>query len=214
MIDIWSTTWPDWYTDERVVILLADHTTILLPGRRPPINLHVCVLHLKIIHTISSLCNYPLQQGAFSLYHGDYKSRSYYGSIKAASTSRENEKRRKSAARKCEWSKSQSEDQRSEIRQTDLMGHAEGCACLSEEGRSKIRQTNRTGHADAHVCQRSSEEKYGRPIGRGMQRGAHICRWSNMQRMVHIISIYYCCYHLSCWLPQRQRRWQPHWQKV
>ena len=25
-----TTTWPDWYTDERVVILLADHTTILI----------------------------------------------------------------------------------------------------------------------------------------------------------------------------------------
>jgi len=104
------------------------------------------------MHTISSLCNTPLQQGAFSLYHGDYKSRSYYGSIKAASTSRENEKRRKSAARKCEWSKSQSEDQRSEIWQTDLMGHAEGRACLSEEGRSEIQQTNRTGHAEGRAC--------------------------------------------------------------
>jgi hypothetical protein len=45
---------------------------------------------------------------------------------------------------------------------------------------------------DAHVCQRSDEVKYGGPIGRGMQRGAHICQRSNLQRMVHIISIYYC----------------------
>jgi hypothetical protein len=52
-----TTTWPDWYTDERVVILLAEHTTILLPGRHPPIIFHVCVLYLKIIHTISSLQN-------------------------------------------------------------------------------------------------------------------------------------------------------------
>jgi hypothetical protein len=52
-----TTTWPDWYTDERVVILLAEHPTILLPGRHPPINFHVCVLYLKIIHSISSLQN-------------------------------------------------------------------------------------------------------------------------------------------------------------
>ena len=53
-----TTTWHDWYTDERVVTLLAEHATILLPGRRPqPINYHVCVLHLKITHTISSLQN-------------------------------------------------------------------------------------------------------------------------------------------------------------
>ncbi len=46
-----------------------------LPGRRPHINFHVCVLHLKNIHTVvSSLQNLlgipSLQQLAFSLYHG------------------------------------------------------------------------------------------------------------------------------------------------
>jgi hypothetical protein len=52
------TTWHDWYTNERVVTLLAEHATILLPGRRPrPINFHVCPLHVKSIHTISSLQN-------------------------------------------------------------------------------------------------------------------------------------------------------------
>jgi hypothetical protein len=35
--------------------------------------------------------------------------------------------------------------------------------------------------------------KYVRPIERGMQRGAHVCQRSNMQRMVRIILIYYCC---------------------
>ena len=45
---------------------------------------------------------------------------------------------------------------------------------------------------DAHVCQRSDEVKYGRPIGRGMQWGTHVCQRSNMQRMAHIILIYYC----------------------
>ncbi len=46
---------------------------------------------------------------------------------------------------------------------------------------------------DVHVCQRSDEVKYGRPIGRAC-RGAHtsVRGASNMQRMVRIISIYYC----------------------
>ena len=54
---------------------------------------------------------------------------------KAVSTSREKEKRQKSAsaARTREWRKCQSEERRSEIRQLDLMGHAEGRACLSED---------------------------------------------------------------------------------
>jgi hypothetical protein len=52
-----TTTWHVWYTDEHVVTLLAEHT-ILLPGRRPHINFHVSVLHLKNIHIIvSSLQN-------------------------------------------------------------------------------------------------------------------------------------------------------------
>jgi hypothetical protein len=37
-------------------------------------------------------------------------------------------------------------------RQTNLTGHAEGCACLSEEERSEIRQTDLTGHTEGHVC--------------------------------------------------------------
>ena len=76
------TTWPDWYTDECVVTLLAEHTTIRLPGsssRHPSINFHVCVLNLKIIHTIvmslQNLLGIPsLQQLAFSLYHGGFVS--------------------------------------------------------------------------------------------------------------------------------------------
>ena len=40
--------------------------------------------------------------------------------------------------------------------------------------------------------QRSDEVKYSSQNWWGMQRGAHICQRSNMQRMVHIISIYYC----------------------
>ena len=73
-----TTTWHVWYTDEHVVTLLAEHT-ILLPGRCPHINFHVCVLHLKNIHTVvSSLQNLlgipSLQQLAFSLYHGGFVS--------------------------------------------------------------------------------------------------------------------------------------------
>ena len=52
---------------------------------------------------------------------------------KAVSKSCENEKRHKSAARTCKWRECQSGERRSEIRQTDLTGHAEGCTCLSEE---------------------------------------------------------------------------------
>ena len=55
------------------------------------------------------------------------------------------------------------------------MEHAEGHACLSEEQRSEIRQTDLTGHAEGHVClseKRRSEK--GRLIGWGMQRDAHV----------------------------------------
>ncbi len=76
--------------------------------------------------------------------------------------SHENEKRRKSAARTCKWCERQSKERRSEIRQTDLMEHAEGRICLSEEQRSEIRQTDLTGHAEGHVClleKRRSEKR-------------------------------------------------------
>ena len=52
---------------------------------------------------------------------------------KAVSKYSENEKRQKSAARKCIWHERQSAERQSEIWQTNLMGHAEGHACLSEE---------------------------------------------------------------------------------
>jgi hypothetical protein len=51
-----------------------------------------------------------------------------------------------------------SEGQRSEIRQTDLTGHAEGHACLSEKRQSEIRQTDWTGHAEGRAC--LSEEQH------------------------------------------------------
>ena len=141
-----TTTWHDWYTDEHdVVTLLADHATILLPGRRPrPIHFHVCVLHLKIIHTISSLQNLlGIRSSSVTLLYNKgvlsvcsmviTRAGANMAAAKAVSTSREKEKRRKSAARTREWRKCQSEERRSEIRQSDLMGHAEGRACLSED---------------------------------------------------------------------------------
>ena len=51
-----------------------------------------------------------------------------------------------------------SEEQRSEIWQTNRMGHTEGHACLSEERQSEIRQTDWTEHADEFAC--LSEERY------------------------------------------------------
>ena len=54
----------------------------------------------------------------------------------------------RAARTKHEWHKSQSEDQGSEIWQTDLMGHAEGRACLPEEQQSEVRQTDLMGHAE------------------------------------------------------------------
>jgi hypothetical protein len=71
---------------------------------------------------------------------------------KAVSKSHENEKRRKSAATTCKWCERQSSERQSEIRQTDLTGHAEGHTCLSDKQRSGIRQTNWTGHAEGRVC--------------------------------------------------------------
>ena len=118
------------------------------------------------------------------------RARANRAAAKAVSTSREKEKRRKSAARTREWRKCQSEERQSEIWQTDWTRRAEGCACPSAERLSEIRQTNWTGHA-SHVCQRS-----------------------NMERIAHIISIYYCwiislliLYLLSC-ITRQDNNWK------
>jgi hypothetical protein len=149
-----TTTWHVWYTDERVVTLLAlaEHT-ILLPVRHPHINFQVCVLHLKNIHTIVSslqnllgissssatlLCNNELSVCIVVV----TRAGAITATAKAVSMSRENEKRCKSAARTRKWRERQSAEQRSEKQQTNRMGHAEGHPCLSEEQRSEIRQTN------------------------------------------------------------------------
>ena len=70
---------------------------------------------------------------------------------KAVSKSHENEKRRKSAARTCKLREHQSAERRSEIRQTDLMGHTKGCACLSEE-RHEVRSADRSDGACRGAC--------------------------------------------------------------
>ncbi len=142
MIDIWL-TWCHlaggacYYWQQRCHLACREHDTILLPGRRPrPIHFHACILHLKIIHTISSL-QYLLgirSSSATLLYNKGVlsvcimvitRAGANMAAAKAVSTSREKEKRRKSAARTREWRKCQSEERRSEIRQSDLMGHAE-----------------------------------------------------------------------------------------
>jgi hypothetical protein len=81
-----TTTWHVWYTDEHVVTLLAEYT-ILLHGRRPHMNFHVCVLHLINIHTIVSSLENLLGISSLlmaGLHHGGYKSRSHYGSSKGS----------------------------------------------------------------------------------------------------------------------------------
>ena len=64
--------------------------------------------------------------------------------------------------------------------------------CQSSDEVKYGRPIGRGMQRDAQVCQRSGEVKYGRTIRQGMQRGARVCQRSNMQRMVCIISIYYC----------------------
>ncbi len=163
-------TWHDWYTDERVVTLFAKHATILLPGsRRPqPINFYVCVLHLNIIPTKSSLQNLlGIQSSSITLLCNKGAlsvcimvitiAGVNRAAAKAVLTSREKEKRRKSAARTREWCKCQSEEWRSEIRHSVLMGHAERRACLPEDRHSETWQTNLMGYAEGRAC--LSEER-------------------------------------------------------
>ena len=103
------------------------------------------------------------------------------------SKSRENEKRRKSAASTRKWRERQSAEQRSEIRQTDRTGHADGHACLSEELQSEIRQTNRTGHADGRACLSEERQSEIRQTNRTGHADGHAClseeRQSEIRRM-------------------------------
>jgi hypothetical protein len=71
---------------------------------------------------------------------------------KAVSKSHENEKKRKSAAKKHKWCERQSAERLSEIWQANLTEHAEGRARLSDEQQSAIQQADPTGHAEGHAC--------------------------------------------------------------
>jgi hypothetical protein len=79
-----TTTWHVRFTDEHAITLLAEYTTILLPGRRPHINFRVCVLNIyTIVTSLENLLGIPSLLMA-GLHHGGYKSRSHYGSSKGS----------------------------------------------------------------------------------------------------------------------------------
>jgi len=134
---------------------------------------HVCVLHLKNIHTIvSSLQNLlgipSLQQLAFSLYQGGFVS----------------------------WQLQEQELLRQQQRQAQCQSlvsmrkgvsqqqvHVNGLnANQRSDGVKYGRPIGRGMQMGAHVCQRSDKVRYGRPIGRGMQRGEHVCQRSDEVR--------------------------------
>ena len=104
-------------------------------------------------HTFSATTNFQFVSGRVCIM-AITRAGAITAAAKAVSKSRENEKRRKSAARTCKWRECQSKERLSKIRQSDLMGHAEGCACLSEEQRSEIGRPIWRGmqHAEGHVC--------------------------------------------------------------
>ena len=94
-----TTTWHVWYTDEHVVTLLAEHTFFC------PVDFHA-----KFGHTFSATTSFQFvfwwvcimvvtRAGAIT------------AAAKAVSKSRENEKRRKSAARTCKWRECQTAEQ-------------------------------------------------------------------------------------------------------
>jgi len=126
--------------------------------------------------------------------------------------------------RACRWACMSVKKRRSEKRQTDWTGHAEGCTCLSAEWRSEIRHTNWTGHAEGRA--RLSEEQY-------TEDGAHHLNFlllnhfsSNfvfvityravrqiIERPCHLLSHAVHNSKLTI-LPQSKRRWQPSWQRM
>ncbi len=65
---------------------------------------------------------------------------------KAVSKSRENEKKRKSAARNRKWCERQSAERQSEIRQANRMEQAEGRACLF-----KVDEVRKVGFAKKRI---------------------------------------------------------------
>jgi hypothetical protein len=134
-------------TGEHAVTLLAEHT-ILWPHELS----HLCFAPQKYSHHISIaksfghkfslhpsvLCNKELSVGIMAI----TRAGAIMAAAKAVSTSRENEKRRKSASRTHKCRKTQSEEQRSEILQTNWTGHAERHTHLSAEERHAERRAH------------------------------------------------------------------------
>jgi hypothetical protein len=84
-----------------------------------------------------------------------------------------------------------SEERRSEIRQTDLTGHAEGHACLSEKRRSEIRQTHRTGHAEEPAslsAERRSEIRQTNQTGHAEER-TRLSEEQHAENSVHHLNL-------------------------
>jgi len=176
-----TTTWHVWYTDEHVVTLLTEYT-IILPGRHPHINFHVCVLHLIYSHhsiIIGKSVGHTFSAStiAFSLYHGGFVS----WRLQEQELLRQQQRQCKSLVRMRKGVSQQQENingmnanQRSnEVKNGRPIwrgmqrgahvcqrskGHAEGRASLSAERQSETRQTNQTGHAAGRT--RLSEEQH------------------------------------------------------
>ena len=125
----------------KVTVILFDNSMTQLTY-----DYHVVTL-LSFGHTFSATTSFQFVSGRVCIMVFT-RAGAITAAAKAVSKSRENEKRRKSAERKHKWRERQSAERRSEIRQTNRTGHADGRACLSAERRSEIRQTNRTGHAE------------------------------------------------------------------
>ena len=93
---------------------------------------HSIIIATSFGHTFSTTTSFQFVSGRVCIM-AITRAGAITAAAKAVSKSRENEKRRKSAARKRKWRERQSAEQQSEIRQTNLMGHTEGCACLPKE---------------------------------------------------------------------------------
>ena len=130
-----------------VTVILFDNSMTLLTY-----DYHVVTL-LSFGHTFSTTTSFQFVSGRVCI-----MAITRAGAIAAAakagpvSKSRENEKRRKSAARQRKWRERQSAERLSEIWQANRTEQAEGRACLSEKRRSEIRQADLTGHAEGRAC--------------------------------------------------------------
>jgi hypothetical protein len=111
---------------------------------------HSIIIATYFGHTFSATTSFQFVSGQVCIM-AITRAGAITAAAKVVSKSRENEKRRKSAARARKWCERQSAERRSEIQQTNRTGHAEGHACLSEERQSEIRQTNWTGHAEGRA---------------------------------------------------------------